>query len=84
VRQRYRLLLEVATERKIPQHLEEREMRLVAHLINVRGAETFLNGRGIPPAKILLRVQLTREILLELLHPRGREEHRRVVGNKRR
>src|ERR687889_545896 len=69
-----RLLLEVVAEGEVPEHLEEREVALVAHLLDVLGTEALLGARG-PWGR---RPVLSREIGYELLHPGRRKQDRRV------
>ena len=74
-----RLALEVVAEAEIAQHLEE---RLVeggpADVVDVAGAQAFLAGGG--PGEV--GVAQPHELVLELVHAGGREQHRRVVGHQ--
>ena len=74
-----RLALEVVAEAEVAQHLEERLVeRGLADVLDVAGAQAFLAGGGAREA----RVAQAHELALELVHPGGREEHRRVVGHE--
>src|SRR5688500_15258859 len=76
-------LLEVVTEREVPEHLEEGAMpRGQPDLVDIRGAEALLAGGEAR----MWRWLLSEEVRLEGLHARGREQYRRVVygGHQRR
>ncbi len=77
------VLLEVVPEREVTEHLEEGVVaRGDAHVLEVvvlaAGADALL-GRGSAGVVSLL---LAQEDVLELVHPRVREEQRRVVRGK--
>ena len=70
-----RLLLEVIAKAEVAEHLKEGVMPgRAAHVVDVAGPQAFLAGRG--PGEFQLA--LAEEVILELVHPRGREEHRRI------
>jgi hypothetical protein len=71
-----RPVLEVVTHGEVAEHLEEGEMpSREADGIDVGCAEALLHGRE-PPRRRLLEPE---EVRLERLHPRRRQEDRRVV-----
>ena len=70
-----RLALEVVAEAEVAQHLEERVVKgRAADVVDVAGAEALLAGRG--PGE--LELHLAQELVLELVHPGRREQHRRI------
>ena len=74
-----RLALEVVAEAEVPQHLEEGLVeRRPADVLDVAGAQAFLAGRRPREAGIAQ----PHELPLELVHPGGREQHRRIVGHQ--
>jgi len=73
-RVRDRFILEVIPERKVAQHLEEREMRQVADSLDVAGADALLARRQ---ARVR-RVRHASKERLELDHARPIEEERLV------
>ena len=75
VRPRYRFALEIISERPIAEHLEEGAVRVVADGIYVAGPDAFLHVGEALAAGVLL----SQKIRHQRLHPRGREQHRRVV-----
>ena len=74
-----RLALEVVAEAEVPQHLEERFVeRGPADVFDVAGAHALLAGGRARE----LGIAQPQELALELVHPGGREQHRRVVGHQ--
>jgi hypothetical protein len=71
-----RLLLEVVVEGEVAEHLEEREVpERASHVVDVARADALLDRR-----RPLERVRaLAEEHVLELVHPRAREEQGGVV-----
>ncbi len=70
-----RFALEIIAEAEIAQHLEERVViGGAADVIDIAGAQALLAGRG--PGE--LELALAQEVVLELVHAGGREQHRRV------
>ena len=70
-----RVALEIVAEAEIAQHLEERMViGRAADVVDVAGAQAFLAGRG--PGE--LELAAAEEMVLELVHARGREQHRGV------
>ena len=67
--------LEVVAEREVAEHLEERQVRVVADLLDVGGAEALLH-RSETRRRRLLK---TEEVRLELHHPRRGEQQRGVA-----
>ena len=79
-RQFYGGVLEIVSEREVPQHLEEGVVaRRIPHIVQVvvlaAGAHAFLAGRGATAGAGLL----AGEDVLELHHPGVGEQQRRVV-----
>ncbi len=75
-----RAFLEVVAEGEVPQHLEERMVgRRLPDVLNIRRPEALLAGRDARKAGR----DAAPEDLLELDHPRRREQERRVVRDKR-
>ncbi len=70
-----RFPLEVVADREIAQHEEEREVALVADLVDVDGAEALLH-RHHPLRRRLLQTQ---KVGRHLLHAGGGQQHGRVV-----
>ena len=70
-----RLGLEVVAEREVAEHLEEREVRVVADGLDVGGAEALLDGGQAPRGR---RFE-PEEVGLELHHP-GRGEQQRGIA----
>ena len=70
------LALEVVADAEVAQHLEEGQVREVADLVDVGGAEALLR-RGEPPVGRLLVAGV---VGLERHHARGGEQQRRVAG----
>ena len=68
-------LLEVVAERPVAQHLKEGQVRGVADLVDVAGADALLHV-GKPRA---LRVLGAQQIRDQRVHAGGGEQHRRVV-----
>ena len=72
-------LLEVVAEREVAEHLEERQVpRGGADDLDVGRAEALLDRRE----PVVRRRLLAGEIGLERMHPRRREQHRRVVAGR--
>jgi hypothetical protein len=70
-----RFPLEVVAEREVAEHLEERVVpRRAAHVVDIAGPQALLAGRG--PGE--LELALPQEVILELVHARRREQHRRI------
>ena len=71
--------LEVVVERPVAEHLEEREVRRVAHGVDVARADAFLH---VGEARAGGMRHLSHQIRHERVHARRGEEHRRVIlGN---
>ena len=69
------LALEVVAEAEVAQHLEERVVvGRAADVVDVAGAEALLAGRG--PGE--LELAAAEEVVLELVHAGGREQHRGI------
>jgi hypothetical protein len=67
-----RLALEVVAEAEVAQHLEERVVvGRAADVVDVAGAQALLAG-GRPGE---LELAAAEEVVLELVHPGGREQH---------
>ena len=67
-----RVALEIIAEAEIAQHLEKRVViGRAADVVDIAGAEAFLAGRG--PGE--LQLALAQEMVLELVHAGGREQH---------
>ena len=75
VAERDRLFLEVVAEGPVAQHLEEREVHGVAHVVDVARADALLDVGEAGP----LRMLLAEEIRHQRVHPGGGEEHGRVI-----
>src|SRR4029077_13354224 len=76
---RDRLVLEIVTEREVAQHLEERRVPGgLAHLLDVRRADTLLR-RGRPPER---RGLLAEEVRLERLHAPVHQQQGRGIGKE--
>ncbi len=74
-----RVLLEVVPKAPVAEHLEEGQVPVrVADLVDVRRAKAALDV-GDP---LRGRLLLSQEVRLERLHPRGRQQHRRVVHRR--
>ena len=74
-----RARLEVVAEREVAEHLEEREVPgRRADDLDVRRAEALLAARE----PMVRRLLLAREVRLERVHPRRREQHGRVVARR--
>ena len=71
--------LGVAAEGEVAEHLEEGEVRGVADVVDVVGAQALLAGRGAD----LGHGPLALVVLLELVHARVGEQKRRVVRDER-
>ena len=70
-----RFALEVVAEAEVAQHLEEGVVvGGAADVVDVAGAEAFLAGGGAGE----LQLAAAEEVVLELVHAGGREEHRGV------
>ena len=70
-----RLALEIVAEAEVAQHLEERVVvGRAAHVVDVAGPQALLAGGG--PGE--LQLAAAQEVVLELVHAGGREEHRGV------
>ena len=82
--QRNRGFLEISAKGKVADHFKKSKVRKITHLVNIIGAKTLLYGKNIFPAEIIDRIRNARQIRLELLHTRGGQEHRLVVGYQRR
>ena len=68
---------EIVSEAEIAQHFEERVVvRRTADIVDVTRAEAFLAGRGTRE----LQLDLAQKVRLELIHPGGSEQDRRVPG----
>ena len=71
----YCLALEIIAEAEIAQHLEKRVMvGRASHVVDIARAQAFLAGRG--PGEFQLAP--AQKMVLKLVHPRRREQHRRV------
>ncbi len=69
------LPLEIVTKREVSEHLEEGVMPWgPAHVVDVARPQTLLAGGG--PRK--LQLALAKKVVFELIHARGREQHRRI------
>ena len=75
-----RVGLGVAAEGEVSEHLEEGEVRGVADVVDVVGAQALLAGAGAD----LWHGALALVVLLELVHAGVGEQKRRVVGHERR
>ena len=75
-----RLTLEVVAHAEVAEHLEEGEVALVAHLVDIGGPEALLDRRE-PRAG---RCRLAGEIRLERHHARAGEQERGVAGGDER
>ena len=71
-----RLLLEVVVQGPVAKHLEEGQVRSVAHLVDVAGPDALLDVREASPRRMLHRAHQVRD---ERMHPGRSEEDRRVV-----
>mgnify|MGYP001588523375 CR=1 FL=1 len=80
----YGFLFKVTAKRKIAEHFEERQVRLIPHLINIRCAEALLDRGHIPRTEVPHRVGLAGVVLLELLHSGRGQQDRGIIGNQRR
>jgi len=70
-----RLAFEIVAEAEIAQHLEERVVvGRAAHVVDIAGPQALLAGRR--PGE--LQLAAAEEMVLELVHPGGGEQHRRV------
>ena len=72
--------LEVVAEAEVAEHLEERVVRGVADLFDVRSAEALLRSGSAPVG----RLRLAGEVRLELNHARGRQQQRGVADRNQR
>ena len=73
------LLLEVVADREVAEHLEERQVaRGVADVVDVRRAKALLHRRQAGVRRPLLAAKEWDE----RVHPRSRQQHRRVVGGR--
>ncbi len=69
------LALEIVAKAEVAQHLEERMViGRAADVVDVAGPQAFLAGRGARE----LQLAAAEEVVLELVHARGREQHRGV------
>ena len=67
-----RIALEIVAERKIAEHLEKRVVvRGPADVFDVAGPQALLAARGAGE----LQFHLAQKVVLELVHPRRREQH---------
>ena len=73
------VLLGVAAKGEVAEHLEEREVRGVADVVDVVGAQALLAGARADLGHGLLALV----VLLELVHARVGEQQRRVVRDER-
>jgi hypothetical protein len=72
-----RVALEVVAEAEVAHHLEERVViGRAADVVDVARPQALLAGHG--PREIELTA--AKEMILKLVHPRQREQHRRVPG----
>jgi hypothetical protein len=72
-----RVSLEVVAEAEIPQHLEKSVVISGStHVVDVAGAQTLLASGGSREFEL----DLSQEMIFELVHARGREKHRRIPG----
>ncbi len=72
-----RVALEVVAEAEVAEHLEEGVVvGGAADVVDVARAETLLASRGAGE----LELHLAEEVVLELVHARGREQHGRIPG----
>ena len=69
------LLLEVIAQRPVAEHLEEGQVRAVAHRVDVAGAHALLHVGQAAAG----RMGLTEQIGHQRVHARRREQHGRVV-----
>ena len=70
-----RLALEIVAEAEVAQHLEKGVViGRAADVVDVAGPQAFLAGGG--PGEIELH--LAQKMILELVHARRREQHRRI------
>ena len=76
----HRAILEVVADAEVAQHLEEGEVLVVAHLVDVGGAEALL-AAGEPSRR---RGLLAHEERLEGHHPGAGEQQRRVASGDER
>ena len=77
---RLRLGLEVVAEREVAQHLEHRQMRSVADLVDVSRAKALLDRCQA----MMRRLRLAEEVRLERHHAGTGEEQRGVPGRRQR
>ena len=73
-----RFAFEIVAERKVAEHFEERMViGRDPHIPDVARSQTFLAGRGLGEVQ---RAD-SQELVLELIHPGGREQDCRIVSN---
>ena len=71
-----RLLLEVVVQRPVAEHLEERQVRRVADLVNVARSDALLHIGETRPRRMLHRAHQVRH---QRMHTRSRKEDGRIV-----
>ena len=74
------LVLEIAAEAEVAQHLEERQVTGIADVVDVVGAHAFLHCGSADICGI--KLLLMKEVGLELHHACAGEQKRRVIGDK--